>query len=230
MSCGSEPEVEEIDKEKLVTMQSLDLKIRNSTNGKLAYVFETPLMERYELAAEPFMEFRKGIKVVSYNDSTQMQEATLIADYAKYIEPQQLWEARGNVVATNAKGQKLETEQLFWDEKSDRIYSVVKSVVTEGEDDITVGDGFETNSRFDDYKVSNPRGHITVDTETKSDSTALEQPESLEVPSLEPGARSGSLLPQNTRPAGSLRRDSALIRTQEEIVDPVVPREASPAE
>ena len=171
---------EPYDQEQFITMQSVDLKVRNSLNGKLSYVFETALLEHYELAEEPYMEFRKGVKVTSYNDSTQMQEATLVADYARYDERKQLWEARGNVVTTNASGQIMETEQLFWDEKSDRIYSNVESVVTDGED-ITVGDGFETNSRFDNYRVRNPRGHVTVDAETKSDSTAMHVPESLAV-------------------------------------------------
>jgi Protein of unknown function (DUF1239). len=170
MSCKKKPVVEPLDKETLITMQSVDLTVRNSTNGKLSYVFETPLLERYELAEEPYMEFRKGIKVVRYDDSTQMREADIIANYGKYIEHLDLWEARGNVIATNAKGQVLRTEQLFWDRKSDRIYSNVRSQVTDAED-VTVGDGFDTNSRFDDYTIRNPRGHMKVDTEPNRESS-----------------------------------------------------------
>ncbi|MDR0954070.1 MAG: LPS export ABC transporter periplasmic protein LptC [Rikenellaceae bacterium] len=174
ISCRRAEQVASVEKETLITMQSTDLTVRNSVNGKLSYLFETPLLERYELAEEPYMEFRQGVKMTTYNDSTQLVESTLVADFAKYIEPKQLWEARGNVVATNAEGRVLKTEQLFWDEKEDRIYSVVRSQMTEGED-VTIGDGFETNSAFDNYRIHNPRGKVRVNTEPKRDSTQMEE-------------------------------------------------------
>ncbi len=117
------------------------------------------------------MEFRQGIRVTTYNDSTELVESTLVADYAKYLERQQLWEARGNVVATGPKGQIVETEQLFWDEKADRIYSVVLTRMTDGED-VRIGNRFETNSTFNDYHIHELRGRMTVDTEPRRDSVA----------------------------------------------------------
>ncbi len=155
---------DEVDRETLKTQESENLTMINSVNGKLSYRFETPLLERYELASEPYMEFRKGIKVETYNDTTGLVESELVADYAKLIEPQELWEARGNVVAKNSNGQILETEQLFWDQKTDKIYSNVTSKVTQGED-VIVGTGFVSNSRFDNFEFRRPRGQVLVDTE-----------------------------------------------------------------
>lgn len=190
ISCRRQPNVESPDKETLITMQSTDRIINYSVNGKTSYRFETPLLERYELAEVPYMEFRRGINVITYDDSTQLVASTLVADYAKYIEPQQLWEARGNVVATNAEGRILETEQLFWDEKADRIYSVVESRMTEGED-VTIGDGFETNSEFNEYRIRNPRGQVKVNTEPRRDSTQMDVlPDSLASTGGEPAPAS----------------------------------------
>ncbi|MDR0954071.1 MAG: LPS export ABC transporter periplasmic protein LptC [Rikenellaceae bacterium] len=174
ISCRRAEQVASVEKETLITMQSTDLTVRNSVNGKASYLFETPLMERYELAEEPYMEFRRGVKITTYNDSTQLVESTLVADFAKYIEPKQLWEARGNVVGTNADGRVLKTEQLFWDEKQDRIYSVVRTQLTEGED-VSIFDSFETNSAFDDYRGPNPRVKVRVNTAPKRDSTQMEE-------------------------------------------------------
>ncbi len=176
VSCGGrQTDAEATNLDSLVTMQSTSLTVIDSKNGTTDYRFVTPLLERYELAQEPFMEFRRGIDVISYDAETGAVESTLVADYAKYLERQQLWEARGNVVATGSNGQKLETEQLFWDEKEDRIYSVVRSTMTDGED-VTIGEGFETNSAFDHYRIRGPRGQVTVDTEPNRDSTVLETP------------------------------------------------------
>ncbi len=183
MGCGTQAaNVAPPNTDSLITMQSTDLTVIYSTNGKKSYRFETALMERYELAPEPYMEFRRGVHVTTYNDSTGLAESTLTADYAKYLEDQQLWEARGHVVAIGAQGRKLETEQLFWDEKADRIYSVVRSRMTDGED-VTIGESFETNSAFDHYRIRSPRGQVTVDTEPTRDSTALDIP----ADSLQPG-------------------------------------------
>ncbi len=166
-SCKEDKEAEKLDPETLVTMHSENLTMIYSVNGRLSYRFETPLLERYELAAEPYMEFTKGVKVETYNDSTRRVESELIADYAKYIEPLELWEARGNVVAKNDKGQVLETEQLFWNQKTDRIYSNVDSKITQGSDVIR-GIGFESNSKFDDFVFRRPKGQVTVETEPLS--------------------------------------------------------------
>ncbi|MFQ8804779.1 MAG: hypothetical protein ACLR8Y_06200 [Alistipes indistinctus] len=46
----------------MMTQQSENLRLVYSQNGNLSYRFETPLLERYELAREPYMEFRKGSK------------------------------------------------------------------------------------------------------------------------------------------------------------------------
>lgn len=123
--CKGKKSAKEEDVQNMMTQQSENLRLVYSQNGNLSYRFETPLLERYELAREPYMEFRKGVKVETYNDTTHLVESTLTANYAIFLENQQLWEAKGNVVATNAQGQKLETEQLFWNQKSKRIYSNV---------------------------------------------------------------------------------------------------------
>ncbi len=157
----------------MITQQSENLLLICSQNGNLSYRFETPLMERYELAREPYMEFRKGIKVETYNDTTHLIESTLTANYAIFLENQKLWEAKGNVVAINAEGRTLETEQLFWDQQAERVYSNVDSKVTQ-QDGVIIGEGFESDEQFHDFIFRRPKGKVSVDT------TPNEQPDSTE--------------------------------------------------
>ncbi len=161
LSCKSKtgPTVEQTGS--LMTQQSENLDIISSNNGNITYRFQTPLVEVYDYASEPYQEFRKGIYIERYNDSTHMVEATLKANYAIYLENRKLWEAKGNVVATNAAGQKLETEQLFWDQEAKKIYSEVDSKVTEG-DNVTIGQGFESDEAFEDYVIYRPKGKVAV--------------------------------------------------------------------
>lgn len=179
ISCEQKSGGTNEDPETLMTQQSDSLTLIASENGRKSYRFFTPLMERYELAKEPYMEFRKGVDVVTYSDSTGQVESTLVADYAIFFENQKLWEAKGNVVATNAKGQVLETQQLFWNQKTRKIYSNVDSKVTQGTD-VIVGVGFESDENFDDFTFRRPKGKVTVDTEPTrgADSTAVEGPAS----------------------------------------------------
>ncbi len=177
ISCEKKSGETKEDPETLMTQQSDSLTIITSENGRKSYRFFTPLMERYELAKEPYMEFRKGVDVVTYSDSTGQVESTLVADYAIFFENQKLWEAKGNVVATNAKGQVLETQQLFWNQKTHKIYSNVDSKVTQGTD-VIVGVGFESDENFDDFTFRRPKGKVTVDTEPtrESDSLSVQNP------------------------------------------------------
>lgn len=172
ISCRREAAVEAVDRETLVTLQANDLTMVDSENGEQRFRFTTPLLERYELASEPYMEFHEGVYVETYNDTTRLVESTLRADYAKFIEPTELWEASGNVVASNAKGEILETEQLFWSQQDDKIYTHVDVKITQI-DGVSEGTGFESNSAMTDYRFYHPRGQVAVETEPNRDSTAV---------------------------------------------------------
>ena len=160
-SCSGKKKPAEIDLEKLITQQSDTLTMIYTKNGKKDYRFSTPLMERYELAREPYMEFRYGINIITF-DSLGNEASNLIADYAIYYEHRELWEARGNVEGTGEDGRKLYTQQLFWDEKTDKVYSNVDCKVVDGLD-VFVGEGFESDSEFKDWVFRESEGRMWVD-------------------------------------------------------------------
>ncbi len=116
-----------VNPESIVTQQTINHTIVQSLNGVRQSKMVAPLMERYDMAREPFMEFPNGIEITTY-DSIGSVASTIRANYAIYYEKRQIWEARGNVVGHNVPEERtLRTEQLFWDEKIGRIYSNVKS-------------------------------------------------------------------------------------------------------
>lgn len=160
-SCSSESGVAAYNAETMLTQQSDTLTVLVSKNGVKSYRFYAPLMERYELAAEPYMEFRRGVDIITY-DSLGAVESTLKADYGISYEKRELWEARGNVVAEGEGGRILYTQQLFWDQKTDRVYSNVDCMVRDG-DDYFVGEGFESDSDFEDWRFRNQTGRLYVD-------------------------------------------------------------------
>ena len=71
--------------ETMMTEYSEDLSVVMSQNGRRSYHFVTPLLEGYSLAREPYREFRKGVKITTYqNDSLTTVDAVLTANYAIY--------------------------------------------------------------------------------------------------------------------------------------------------
>ena len=116
----------------------------------------TPLLEGYSLAREPYREFRKGVKITTYqNDSLTTVDAVLTANYAIYYENRELWEAKGNVVVEKSDGKTLYTQQLFWNARTKKIYSNVDSKIVQNNGrDVFIGEGFESDEEFKDWRFS----------------------------------------------------------------------------
>lgn len=168
-ACGSkEPKATISDPETQPTQVSYDHKIISSKNGKRSYRFETPLLKRYELAKEPFMEFPNGIKLETFSDSSSVVESDLVADYAHFNERTQIWEARGNVVARNINESRwLYTELLYWDQSKKEIYTPEKAKVIDGQS-VHYGHGFRADDSFEEWSFNKTRGQIEFDADTTS--------------------------------------------------------------
>ena len=160
--------------ENLMTEYSENLTIVMSENGQKSYHFITPLMEGYSLAREPYKEFRKGIKIITYEgDTTAVESATLTANYAIFYETRKLWEAKGDVVVIQNGGRRLYTSQLFWNQATHRIYSNVDSRVVDG-DELYDCEGFESDEEMNDWHYRKIKG-VTYFTEPepKSETDSL---------------------------------------------------------
>ncbi|MEG2727740.1 MAG: LPS export ABC transporter periplasmic protein LptC, partial [Mucinivorans sp.] len=142
-----------------------------SKNGSKTYRMTTPLMERFELAKEPFSEFKQGILVETFDDTTHAVLSDLVADYARFDEKKEIWQARGNVVGRNIEDDKtLYTQELFWDQKGDRIYTDKFVRVIDGNSEYR-GVGFESDGGFKRWTFRNTRGTMEV---APSDSVATD--------------------------------------------------------
>ena len=195
--------------EAMITQQSDTLTMVYSTNGRKEYRFQTPLMERYEFAKDPYMEFRYGINLVTY-DSLGREASRLRADYAIFYEKRELWETRGNVVGVSSDGRELHTQQLFWNQKIDKVYSNVDSKIIDGYDEF-VGEGFESDSEFNDWVFKESEGRMWVDSEGQGEGpeSAEETPESVARPQIYSAGENESYLEQQEqRRQERVRRNS----------------------
>lgn len=158
-SCQSQKvEEQTVNLETLRTEYSENMSMVMSENGRKSYHFETPLIEGYSLAKDPYREFRKGIKITTFeDDSVGSVAAVLTANYAIFYENRKLWEAKGDVVVTQADGRKLLTSQLFWNQATHKIYSNVDSKIV-GKDEAYHCEGFESDEQMKEWTYRKLRG------------------------------------------------------------------------
>lgn len=162
--------------ETMMTEYSEDLSVVMSQNGRRSYHFVAPLLEGYSLAREPYREFRKGVKITTYqNDSLTTVDAVLTANYAIYYENRELWEAKGNVVVEKSDGKTLYTQQLFWNARTKKIYSNVDSKIVQNNGrDVFIGEGFESDEEFKDWRFRRMKGRMEVEMKQSADSIAAD--------------------------------------------------------
>jgi len=148
------------ERENVPGVVAYNIEILYTENGKIKVEILAPESRYYQFAEEPYNEFPQGITVYNYNDSVEI-ESQLTANYAIFYEEKKLWNARYDVVAQNAKGDVLNTEQLFWDQEAKRIYSNDMVKITSGED-VLFGEGMESDEAFDDWVILKPTGTLYV--------------------------------------------------------------------
>ncbi|MBQ3581998.1 MAG: LPS export ABC transporter periplasmic protein LptC [Alistipes sp.] len=191
-SCQAKPAaVEQAAMEALMTEYSENMSITMSENGRKSYHFETPLIEGYSMAHDPYREFRKGIKITIYDENTGAESATLTANYAIFYEDRKLWEAKGDVVATNSDGRQLFTSQLFWNQATHKVYSNVDSKIVDG-DEVHHCEGFESDEAMKDWTYRKLKGVTYIEdsdlTTSDADSTKTVEPAPVVTPPVAPSS------------------------------------------
>ncbi len=197
--------------ETMMTEYSEDLSVVMSQNGRRSYHFVTPLLEGYSLAREPYREFRKGVKITTYqNDSLTTVDAVLTANYAIYYENRELWEAKGNVVVEKSDGKTLYTQQLFWNARTKKIYSNVDSKIVQNNGrDVFIGEGFESDEEFKDWRFRRMKGRMEVEMKQSADSAATDST------SVRPVPKPSDSRPPDRRSPPRARRAAPPIRPSE---------------
>lgn len=154
--------------DKLPVETAKDVELLYSDSAKVKVRMKAPVLLRYQGAVN-YLELPSGVTLLFYNDSS-LVKSKLTANYAKRFIDDGKMVARSNVVVINEKGDKLETEELTWDEAQQKILidpSVNVRITTA--DDTLLGKGLVSNQDFTKYKILKPKGNYTFSdsTETK---------------------------------------------------------------
>jgi LPS export ABC transporter protein LptC len=162
VSCENKAEdIEEfINLDNLPAQTTIDAIVTFSDSAKINMRLKAPIMERYT-GANAYTEMVDGLELLFY-DSLMNVESKLVAKYGIMRDEDNVVEVRQEVVFQNEKGEILETELLFWDQQTNKIYTD-KFVTITREDGVIHGNGLVAKENFSEWEILNIRGDIFVD-------------------------------------------------------------------
>ena len=136
-----------------------------SDSARVKAILTSPHVLQYQ-TEKPYQELPEGLHIDFYNHEGQIANS-LDAGYGIRYESEHKVMVENNVRVINSKGEKLNTEQLYWDENKKIIYTD-KYVKYQKSDGIYEGDGMDADENFTNVHWHKFRGIIRM----KNDSLA----------------------------------------------------------
>ncbi|BDW91983.1 hypothetical protein MACH07_08150 [Flagellimonas marinaquae] len=134
---------------------------QDSAHSKRIAVLSSPLSEDFDNQRFKFKTFPEGLQVEFYDDENQ--KSTVVADYGIQYSQTNLIDLQGNVVIETHDGKKLETDQLFFDQKNNWIFTESTFKYTNPEDGTVMdGEGMDFNKDFTFFKAHKTFGLMTI--------------------------------------------------------------------
>lgn len=135
-----------------------------SDSGMIRYRILADEWKVFDRKKPPHWSFEKGVYLEKF-DTLFRVEASIEADTAYFYTKEELWKLVRNVHIQNLKGEKFDTDLLYWDQKKKRVYSD-RFIRIEQPDRVITGRGFESNQEMTVYTIHKPEGIFYVDEES----------------------------------------------------------------
>ncbi len=143
------------------TMDTRQVQTIISDNGMSRYRITTPRWLMFEEATKPHWIFPNGVQAEEL-DSALKPVTTIKCDSAYYDEQLRLWDLNRNVRITNAAGDVILTDQLFWNQANHELYSEA-FIHIEKSGRVIEGYGYRSNEQFTNYTLRSVEAIFPVD-------------------------------------------------------------------
>ena len=147
-----------------------------SDSGVTRYRVNTMRWDVFDRKKPSYWAFEEGVYLEQF-DSVFNIEASIQADTAYYFDNEKLWKLVSNVDIQNRKGERFNTDLLFWDEKKKKVYSD-EYIRIQQPDRIITGHGFDSNQQLTVYTIHNIEGIFYV--EDQAQPVSMAQPDSVQ--------------------------------------------------
>lgn len=153
-SCESDiRKVNKLSKTSFVPTGEADsLNLKYTDSGKIKSILVSPKMLDYGDIKSPFTEFPKGIHLTIFDNNGQ---TTIIeSNYAISYKKTTIIDLQGDVRITSQDGKKLETSQLYFDQKNEWFFTEKYFKLTDAKGGLFEGPGVDFSK---DFKIFNMR-------------------------------------------------------------------------
>ena len=163
LSCGNKDKqlgaaVTNRDSTAVLTTCGVDMLV--SEDGIVRYHVIAEEWKYFDKLNPPIISLEKGV-YLEILDSLMQPESVLMADTAYYLKNTKVWHLRHNVHAENIKKEEFDTQELFVNNTSERMYS--DSLICIKQDkQVIVGHGFESNNNMTEYTIRQTEGVFPV--------------------------------------------------------------------
>ena len=154
-----------------------------SDSGLIRYRIKTEEWKVFDRKNPSHWAFEKGVYLEKFDTLFQI-EASIEADTAYFYDKEELWKLMGNVHIQNLKGEKFDTDLLYWDQRKGRVWSD-QFIRIEQPDRIATGHGFESNQEMTAYTIRKSEAIFYVDEQEAAASDSISS-DSLPADTLEP--------------------------------------------
>lgn len=163
VSCSdAELNLQALEKSEAVVVQRAEeVEMLYSDSAQILVRISGPVLLDYLDKLEPKTEFPEGVKVDFFKEG-QTVNSILTAKYGIRYPKNNITVVRDSVVFKTVDGERLETEELLWDETKAKVYSN-KFCRIYKKDEIIQGYGFESNESFTQSRIKKVTGRIAVD-------------------------------------------------------------------
>jgi LPS export ABC transporter protein LptC len=131
-----------------------------SDQGNVKARLKAPVMKHNDDPKNAYTELPAGLLLEFYNDKMKIQ-STLTSKFGISYDNTDEMIARDSVIVISENGDKLESEELIWNQKTQKIRSE-KFVKITTDDEVIFGDGFESNQDISNYKIKKIRGSFKL--------------------------------------------------------------------
>ena len=154
-------------------MVTRDVSTYISDSGVVRYKIITDEWQVFDRLDPSRWTFEKGVYLEKFNNDLVI-EATIVADTAYYYDKEELWELRSNVHIENEQDEQFDTQLLFWNQKTKKVYSD-RYIRIRQQKRIITGIGFTSNQDFTNYTIKQTQGIFPIEEEqvTPTDSAAV---------------------------------------------------------
>ncbi len=146
------------EKEAVQVVEAQDVVIYYSDSAVVRVKIAAPRLLNYIDAKEPRSEFVEGL-VADFYDKAHQKQSKLVAKFGVKYDTKNIIIVRDSVVITTIRKEKLETEELTWNEKTGNI-ETDKFVKVSSPNEVVTGYGLIANDDFSYWQIKAVTGRI----------------------------------------------------------------------